>query len=59
MSTSVQGDVFKFQSEEEEEEEDTQLKPSEDADVTVLFTRPVNTNGKNITCNTTSLTALY
>lgn len=32
------------QGEEEEEEEDTQLKPSEDTDVTILFTKPVGTN---------------
>jgi translocon-associated protein subunit alpha len=30
--------------EDEEEEEDSQIKPSPDADATILFTRPVNTN---------------
>lgn len=28
----------------EEEEDDTQIKPSQDADATILFTRPINTN---------------
>lgn len=32
------------QAEEEEDEEDTQLKPSSDADATILFTRPINSN---------------
>ncbi|KAL4235131.1 SWI/SNF and RSC complex subunit Ssr1 [Mactra antiquata] len=32
------------QPEEDEDEEDTQLKPSPDADATILFTKPVNSN---------------
>jgi len=38
-----------FQGEEDEEEEDdSSLKPSEDVDATILFTRPINTNGSSL-----------
>lgn len=37
---------FKKGDEDEEEEEDTSLKPSEDVDATILFTKPVNSNGQ-------------